>query len=71
MKLVGIAMLIASPLAWWIMRTWLQDFAVQVPIGWQVFALTFISTLSITLLTIGVQAVRAGLANPVRSLKTE
>jgi len=71
MKLVAIAMLIASPLAYLIMHRWLQDFAYKVPIDWMVFAITFVSTLLITLVTIGVQAVRAGLANPVKSLKTE
>jgi putative ABC transport system permease protein len=71
LKLVGIAMLVASPVAWLIMHRWLQDFALRVPIDWQVFALTFASTLIITFVTIGFQAVRAGMANPVRSLKTE
>jgi len=71
MKLVGLAMLIASPVAYLIMHQWLQDFAYKVPIDWMVFAITFVCTLLITLVTIGVQAVRAGLANPVKSLKTE
>ena len=71
MKLVGLAMLIASPVAYWIMHQWLQDFAYQVPIDWKVFVVTFVCTLAITLVTIGFQAVRAGLANPVKSLKTE
>ena len=71
MKLVGIAMLIASPVAYLIMHRWLQDFIYKVPIDWMVFAITFLCTLLITLLTIGVQAVRAGLANPVKSLKSE
>jgi putative ABC transport system permease protein len=71
MKLVGLAMIIASPVAYFIMHRWLQDFAYQVPIDWKVFVVTFVSTLLITLITIGVQAVRAGMANPVRSLKSE
>jgi putative ABC transport system permease protein len=70
-KLVVIAMVIASPLAWLIMHQWLQDFAYKVSISWVVFLLTFISTLAITLLTISFQAIRAGLANPVKSLKAE
>ncbi|HEY4111595.1 ABC transporter permease [Puia sp.] len=70
MKLVGLAMLIASPVAWMIMHRWLQDFAYKVPIDWMVFAVTFVCTLLITLVTIGVQAVRAGLANPVESLRS-
>jgi putative ABC transport system permease protein len=71
MKLVGLAMLIASPVAYLIMHRWLQDFAYKVPIDWMVFAITFVCTLAITLVTIGFQAVRAGLANPVKSLKAE
>ena len=71
LKLVGIAMIIASPLAWWIMHRWLEGFAYQTPISWTVFAITFVCTGVITLGTISFQAVRAGLANPVRSLKTE
>jgi putative ABC transport system permease protein len=71
LKLVGIAVLVASPVAWLIMHRWLQDFAYRVPIDWRVFAVTVASTLIITFVTIGFQAVRAGMANPVRSLKTE
>ena len=71
LRLVGIALLIATPLAWLIIHKWLQDFAYQTPISWTVFLLTFASTLFITLFTIGFQAIRAGLANPVKNLKTE
>jgi putative ABC transport system permease protein len=71
LKLVGIAIVIASPLAWWIMHRWLQDFAYQTPISWTVFLITFICTAAITLGTISFQAVRAGLANPVMSLRRE
>jgi putative ABC transport system permease protein len=71
LKLVLIAMLIASPLAWFIMHKWLQDFAYQTPISWMVFLITFLSTMAITIATISFHAIRAGLANPVKSLKTE
>jgi putative ABC transport system permease protein len=71
LKLVLIAMLIASPLAWFIMHKWLQDFAYQTPISWVVFLITFLSTMTITIATISFHAIRAGLANPVKSLKTE
>jgi putative ABC transport system permease protein len=71
LKLVGIAMLIACPVAWLIMHKWLQDFAYRTPINWVVFVITFLSTLGITLFTISFQAIRAGLANPVKSLKSE
>jgi putative ABC transport system permease protein len=71
LKLVLFAMLIASPLAWFIMHKWLQDFAYQTPISWVVFLITFLSTMAITMATISFHAIRAGLANPVKSLKTE
>jgi putative ABC transport system permease protein len=71
LKLVGIAMLIASPLAWFIMHKWLQDFAYQTSISWMVFAITFLSTMAITMATISFHAIRAGLMNPVKTLKTE
>ncbi len=71
LKLVLIAMLIASPLAWFIMHKWLQDFAYQTPISWTVFLITFGCTMAITMATISFHAIRAGLANPVKSLKTE
>lgn len=71
LKLVGIAMLIACPVAWLIMHKWLQDFAYRTSISWVVFLITFLSTLGITLFTISFQAIRAGLANPVNSLKAE
>jgi putative ABC transport system permease protein len=71
LKLVGIAILIASPLAWWVMHKWLQDFAYRTPITATVFLITFAGTLFITLFTISFQAIRAALANPVKSLKSE
>jgi putative ABC transport system permease protein len=71
LQLVGIAMLIASPLAWLIMHRWLHDFAYQTPISWVVFVITFVCTMAITMATISFHAIRAGMANPVRSLKAE
>lgn len=71
LKLVFLGMLIASPLAYWIMWRWLQDFAYKTPISWFVFLITFLSTLGITMATISFHAIRAGLTNPVKSLKTE
>ena len=69
--LVGIAFLIAVPLAWWLMHVWLQGFAYRVPVGPGEFILAGVSVLVITLLTISYQAIRAAIANPVKALRTE
>ena len=71
LKLVGIAIIIASPVAWWAMNKWLQDFAYRTDIGWQVFLLTAAIALCIALLTVSFQAIRAAVTNPVKSLRTE
>jgi putative ABC transport system permease protein len=71
LKLVGIAFLIAVPMAWLAMDSWLQDFAYQIDIQWWMFALAGGSALLIALLTVSFHAVKASLANPVKSLRTE
>ncbi|MGZ5219503.1 MAG: FtsX-like permease family protein [Chitinophagaceae bacterium] len=71
LKLVFIAILLGSPIAWWVMSTWLQDFAYRTGIGWTVFLVTAVIALSIALLTISFQAIRAAISNPVKSLRTE
>jgi putative ABC transport system permease protein len=71
LKLVVVAVIIASPLAWWGMNKWLQNFAYQTNIGWSVFALTFFVAVVIAFATISLQAIRAALANPVKSLRAE
>ena len=71
LRLVIIAVVIASPLAWFVMNKWLQNFAYQTSIGWQVFALTTFIAVFISFATISFQAVKAALANPVKSLRTE
>jgi putative ABC transport system permease protein len=71
LKLVAVSILIASPVGWWVMRKWLQDFSYRVSISWTVFAWTTCLALFIALLTISYQALRAALANPVNSLRTE
>jgi len=70
-KLVIIAILIATPLAWWAMNNWLSDFAYHVEIGWLVFVIAGLASVLIALITISFQAVKAALANPIKSLKTE
>ena len=70
-KLVGIAAVIAFPLAWWFMNDWLKDFAYRVNIQWWVFFIAALLVMLITLLTVSIQAIRAALANPVEALRTE
>ena len=71
LKLVLIALLIASPMAWYFMDNWLQDFAYRIHIQWWVFAVTGFITIVIALLTISLQSIRAAVQNPVESLKNE
>jgi putative ABC transport system permease protein len=71
LRLVLIAIVIASPLAGWGMYLWLQDFAYRVALSWWMFALAGLAALGLALLTIGWQAMRAALANPVRALRSE
>ncbi len=70
-KLVLLALIIASPLAYFTMQKWLQDFAYRVNISWLVFAFSGLLTIIIALITISLQAVKAALANPVKSLRSE
>jgi putative ABC transport system permease protein len=67
--LVTIALLIASPLAWYGTRRWLQDFAYRIPMPWWLFPLAGVAAIAIASLTISTQVIRAALANPVNSLK--
>lgn len=68
---VLVAFLIASPVAYLAMNQWLQGFVYHISIGWKSFALAGICTMLITLLTVSYQAIKAALANPVKSLRTE
>jgi ABC-type antimicrobial peptide transport system permease subunit len=69
--LIGIAFLIAGPLGWYAMKTWLDDFTYRIALSWWIFALAGISVVIIALATVSYQAVKAGLANPVKSLRSE
>ncbi|UFH56958.1 ABC transporter permease [Spirosoma sp. KNUC1025] len=71
LKLVLIAVLIASPIAWYAMSQWLQNFEFKVEIQWWVFALTGLLLVIIALLTVSFQSVKAALMNPVKSLRSE
>jgi putative ABC transport system permease protein len=70
-KLVLVAAIIAFPVAWWAMNKWLQDFAYRINIGWWIFIVAAAITLLIALCTVIFQAVKAAIANPVKSLRTE
>ena len=70
-RLVAIAALVAFPLTWWMMNRWLDGFAYRIHIGVDVFLIAGVAIMGITLLTIGFQAVKAGRANPVGSLRAE
>ncbi|SDL16703.1 ABC transporter permease [Siphonobacter aquaeclarae] len=71
LKLVGIAILIASPLAWYGTNRWLEAFAYRVSVDWWVLALAGLLAVVIALITISFQSVRAALSNPVQSLRSE
>jgi putative ABC transport system permease protein len=69
--LIGIAMLIASPVSWWAMNSWLQNFAYKTQISWWMFAAAACLSVLIALATVSFHAIRAAIANPVKSLRTE
>jgi ABC-type antimicrobial peptide transport system permease subunit len=71
LRLVAIAILIATPIAWWAMHKWLQNFAYKIPLHWWLFALAGVFGLIIAVITVGFQALKAANVNPVRSLRTE
>src|SRR5690606_7367903 len=71
LKLVLIASLIAFPVAWWAMNKWLQSFAYRIDISWWIFALAGLVALAIALGTISFRTIKAAIANPVKSLRTE
>ena len=69
--LVCLSCLIAFPLAWWMMFGWLQDFEYRIEISWWIFILAGLVAVIIALVTVSFQAIKAAMANPVRSLRTE
>jgi putative ABC transport system permease protein len=70
-KLVFISILIAVPIAWYAMSKWLEDFAYRISIEWWVFALAGVVALFVALVTVSFQAIKAAMANPVKSLRME
>lgn len=71
LKLVFVSFIIAFPLAWWFMNEFLKDYAYRIDIDWTVFVIAGMISVLIALLTISFQAIRAGLSNPIKSLRTE
>src|SRR5437773_836912 len=70
-KPIFIAAIVATPIAWYVMNKWLEDFAYRINISWWVFVVAGLLALSIAMITISFQAVQAAMANPVKSLRTE
>jgi putative ABC transport system permease protein len=71
LKLVAIALVIGSPVAWYFMNQWLGDFAYRINIEWWIFALVGVTAIFIAIATVSFQAIRAALMNPVKSLRSE
>lgn len=70
-KLVLIGNIVAIPVAWWLMHEWLKGFAYQTTLEWWLFAIALCISVLIALFTVSFQAIRAALANPVKSLRSE
>ena len=71
LKLIIIAVVIATPIAWWVMSKWLEDFAYRINISWWIFAVAGALALIIAMITVSLQAIKAAIANPIKSLRTE
>ena len=71
LKLVMIALVLATPIAWYAMNTWLNNFVYHISIGWWVFVFAGLMAVLVAFLTVSYQAVRAALANPIKSLRSE
>jgi putative ABC transport system permease protein len=71
LKLVAVAIVIASPVAYVFMQDWLSDFVYRTPIHWWVFVLAGLLSAGVALLTVGFQSIRAAMADPVQSLRSE
>jgi putative ABC transport system permease protein len=70
-KLVLLGFLVAAPLGWWLMNSWLQSYEYRIELNWWIFALTILMTTGITFLTVSYESVKAALMNPVKSLRSE
>lgn len=71
LKLVVISFVIASPIAWWVMSHWLADFAYRIDMKWWMFAVAGLTAVTVAFLTVSFQTIKAALANPVKSLRSD
>ncbi|HEY2349457.1 MAG TPA: ABC transporter permease, partial [Puia sp.] len=71
MKLIVLSFFIAAPFAWWAMSEWLQSYSYRISVSWWIFAVTLLLTVSIALITISFQSIKAALMNPANSLRSE
>ena len=70
-RLALVAIVVALPLAWWVMRRWLEDYVYRTTMDWWIFALSAMLVIGITLATVSIQALKTALLNPVKNLKSE
>ena len=70
-KLVGIAAIIALPVSWWAMNEWLQNFAYRINIEWWIFLMASILAMLVAVVTVGLQAIKVAIANPIKALRSE
>jgi len=70
-RLLLLAFLVAAPLAWWAMDQWLDNYAFHISLGAGILGLSLLITFGVAVMTVGVQSIRAALANPVESLRSE
>jgi ABC-type antimicrobial peptide transport system permease subunit len=71
LQLVVISCLVAFPFAWWMMHSWLQNYQYRIEVSWWIFLIAGAVAILIALLTVSFQAIKAAIANPVKSLRTE
>lgn len=71
LKLIGVSILMALPIGWLVMNKWLEDFSYRVEISWWAFTIVALLVITISVLTVGYQSIKAAIENPVKSLKTE
>jgi putative ABC transport system permease protein len=71
LKLVLVSIVVATPIAWYLMENWMEDFQYRVGIEWWVFVVASVLALTVAFLTVSFQAIKAALVNPVKSLRSE